>query len=656
MTGQTLTARAHLAVAALLFLGVALAPALSAQSPTQSPAQPSAPPAARSAAQIADLLPAALQSCPGSTVTADPDVDRQSIYVPAADGVKLAVDIFLPKGLAPGTKLPTFFAATRYQRGQKNTPIAPRDKPWIARGFAVVNADVRGTGASFGQWFIPYAPQEVKDVGYLANWIATQPWSNGKVVMTGVSYGATTALMAPAYGSPAVKAIAPSFSDFDAFADLEWPGGVASEALLLKWGSLVRGMDLNVPRVSSQGVASQGVRPVDGPDGEAQLAAAVEEHKANPFSFDQAAYQVTFKDLPLMQFGGMPIDASGVFNVQDAIERSRVPIFGWGSWLDSGIAQGLINRFITWTNPQLTIIGPWTHGARMDVNVFAPNKDVEPSVIAQERMIYCFLSNYVGADPHPFAGHTLIYYTMGADRWSETSTWPVPGTKQERLYLDAGHALSSTAPTAAGHDAYTVDFEATPGPANRWATQAGGPRIDYGDRAAADRKLLVYTGSALTHDVEMTGQPVVTLHVASTHTDGNFFIYVEDVAPTGKVTYVTEGELRALHRKLSSAKSSPYRTPYPYRTYSFKDAELLTPGQPVTLTFQLMPTSALFKAGHQIRVAVAGADSGTFIRNPAKAQGPVTITVSRGGATPSFIELPIVAARPASLTSARPTS
>ena len=52
----------------------------------------------------------------------------------------------------------------------------------------------------------------------------------------------------------------------------------------------------------------------------------------------------------------------------------------------------------------------------MDVNVFTPNKDVEPAVIEQERMIDCFLSNYVGPDPHPFAGHTLIHDTMGEDR------------------------------------------------------------------------------------------------------------------------------------------------------------------------------------------------------------------------------------------------
>ena len=165
--------------------------------------------------------------------------------------------------------------------------------------------------------------------------------------------------------------------------------------------------------------------------------------------------------------------------------------------------------------------------------------------------------------------------------------------------------------------------------------------LEYRDRAEADRKLLVYTGEALAHDVEITGQPVVTLRVTSTHADGNFFVYLEDVAPDGRVTYLTEGELRALHRKLSQAPP-PYKTTYPYRTFSRADAQLLTPGQVATLTFQLMATSVLVRAGHRIRVAIAGADKDNFLRIPAMALGDVTVTVAHGGTGGSFIELPVV--------------
>ena len=140
-------------------------------------------------------------------------------------------------------------------------------------------------------------------------------------------------------------------------------------------------------------------------------------------------------------------------------------------------------------------------------------------------------------------------------------------------------------------------------------------------------------------DLEVTGQGVITLQAASTATDGNFIVYLEDVAPDGKVTYVTEGLLRALHRKLST-EPAPYKTTDPYRSYNRKDGMPLVPGEAATLTFQLLPTSVLFKAGHRIRVAIAGADKDTFLRLPA--QGDVTITVSRGGSEPSFVDLPVV--------------
>jgi putative CocE/NonD family hydrolase len=592
---------------------------------------------AQSSGDIAHLLPAALQSCSGALSPGDVEVERRSLYVPASDGVRLAVDVFLPKKLAAGAKLPTLYAATRYWRGEMGAPATDDQKRWVARGFAVVSADVRGTGASFGQWYIPYSPLETRDIGYLANWIATQPWSNGKVVMTGTSYPGTTPLMALAFGQPAIKAVAPKFADFDLYADLLMPGGVSSEALTVKWGELVRQMDLNKAPDGS----SASVRPVDGPDGDTQLASAVEDHKINPWSFDRAAYEVTYKDEPLTQFGGMPIDDAGVFLLQHAAEQSRAPIFGWGSWLDSGIAQGLLNRFMNWTNPQLSIIGPWTHGARNDVNVFHPNEPLDPSRHAQEQMIYCFLSNYVSDRPEPLASHTLYYFTMGEDRWKTTHVWPLPGTRTERLYLAADNTLTTTHPTVAGRDVYKVDFDASAGPSNRWATQAGEPTIDYGDRAEADRRLLVYTGAPLAQDLELTGQPVITLRVTSTHTDGHFFVYLEDVAPNGRVTYLTEGELRALDRRLSQA-TPRYKTTYPYRTYSRSDAEPLVPGQPATLTFQLMATSVLVRANHRLRIAIAGADKGTFLRVPAMAQGDVTISVLRGGPDGSFMELPVI--------------
>jgi len=112
------------------------------------------------------------------------------------------------------------------------------------------------------------------------------------------------------------------------------------------------------------------------------------------------------------------------------------------------------------------------------------------------------------------------------------------------------------------------------------------------------------------------------------------------VAPDGRVTYVTEGMLRGLMRKVSTA-TPPYRINYPYHSFLKADGQPLVPGKVATLQFQLLPTSVLFRKGHRIRLALAGADKDTFLRIPA--QGEVTWTVHRGGnALASFIDLPVV--------------
>ena len=598
--------------------------------------------AAGPSGELLDLLPDFVTHCPDSDPS--PGYERRSVYVPAEDGVKFAVDIYLPQAAPPGTRFPTLHTATRYWRAPKGAEIDPVQREWIGRGFAVVVADVRGTGASFGQWYIPYSPQEVHDIGFLASWIARQTWSDGKVVMTGNSYTGTTSLLGPAYAGGVLKATAPKFSDFDLYTDLLFPGGIATEALSRDWGRMVLELDLNQ--------RSSGVRPTDGPDGESLLVTAVKEH--NSLGFAQVPYVVTYSDEPIGVYHQMTMEDGGAYRYREQIESSRVPIFGWGSWLDSGIAQGLLNRFMTFSNPQLTIIGPWTHGARADANVFNPQEPLKPPMNEQNRMIACYLGHFArgrtgdrGAEsvssPPLGIDRTLVYYTMGEDRWKSTHAWPIPGTQMKRFYLDSGNSLSTERPRMRGKDTYRVDFDASTGPANRWATQAGSPRIDYGDRAVADKRLLIYTSQPLASETEITGQPIVTLIVSSTHTDGNFIVYLEDVAPDGQVTYLTEGEIRALHRKISS-ESPPYKMTYPYRTFRRKDAEPLIPGQRSTLIFQLQATSVLLRAGHRIRVGLAGADHGTFIRHPAEQEGEVTLHVSRGDDAVSFVDLPIVPA------------
>jgi X-Pro dipeptidyl-peptidase (S15 family) len=111
----------------------------------------------------------------------------RSVYIAMPDGVKIAADVILPRDLTADAKLPAVLTQTRYWRATEGRQPTGADRYWINHGYAVVNTDVRGTGASFGRWPAPWSRDEVRDMGDVTKWIVAQAWSNGKVVTIGTS-------------------------------------------------------------------------------------------------------------------------------------------------------------------------------------------------------------------------------------------------------------------------------------------------------------------------------------------------------------------------------------------------------------------------------------------------------------------------------------
>ncbi|MGW8268762.1 MAG: CocE/NonD family hydrolase, partial [Longimicrobiales bacterium] len=233
----------------------------------------------------------------------------------------------------------------------------------------------------------------------------------------------------------------------------------------------------------------------------------------------------------------------------------------------------------------------------------------------------------------------LVYKTMGEEAWKRTTEWPLPGTEMTPWYFREDGGLSPDGPNSPGEDRYTVDFTHTTGTRNRWATNNGAGDVVYPDRAEVDTRLLTYTSPPLEEDLEVTGHPVLTLYLSSTHEDGAVFAYLEDVAPDGRVRYIGEGQLRLLHRKVSE-EAPPFVTPVPYHSYKESDAEPMVPAEMTEVTFALLPTSVLFRRGHRIRIAIAGADADTFARIPA--DGTPVWTVARSPERESRIMLPVI--------------
>lgn len=392
------------------------------------------------------------------------------------------------------------------------------------------------------------------------------------------------------------------------------------------------------------------MRPVDAdPDGRL-VAEAVAARRGVP-SVWEGLQQVTYRDDRPLGWGGASMDDWSIRTHRPAVARSGVPIQSWGSWMDAGTAAGVLRRFVELPNPQRVFVGAWGHGGSPNASPYAPAGTGErPPFASQVVEDLCFLAQHLGGHVAPNASDTLpskrlAYYTMGEERWKTATSWPPPGVQPERWYLAAGGQLAPMPPASpVGADRYAVDFAATTGTRNRWATNNGGGAVDYGDRRGADRRLLTYTSAPLARDLEITGEPAVTLHVASTHADGAFFVYLEDVAPDGTVRYVTEGQLRALHRRepagTTPAGTTPDEAGGSPPSFRRADGRPLVPGQVTRLRVALLPVSVLLRAGHRVRLAVAGADADTFRRIPST--GSPVVTVHRSAAHPSHVVLPVV--------------
>jgi putative CocE/NonD family hydrolase len=574
------------------------------------------------------------------------------------DGVRIAIDVWLPDDLEAGRNIPTLFYATRYWRAMQSVSGAIEDENRFeeaervnAAGYALVLVDARGSGASFGRRAYEMSVSEARDYGHVVDWIVGQEWSNGRVGAYGVSYAGNTAEMLLINKHPAVRAIAPLFNDFDNFAHLIYPGGVLDLGFIEEWGERVHQRDRN-DICPVYGVAGDecdelterwlGVKPVDADSDGRLLAQAIEEHAINVHPYD-ASLMHEFRDDPWGGEGGVRFvgDLRSPAGHLEAIEASGAAMFVRAGWQDAATVNGTLGRYMTIDNPQKVFIGPWDHGASNDADPFRPaDTPVYPPPDEQFAQMIEFFDIFLKEDGDGEIDSEIIYYTLGADRWSTTETWPPAGFEAQDWYFAAHGMLTPEVPgTSSGSDRYTVDFTATTGRTNRWYTNKGAGDVIYPDRAAEDEKLLTYTSAPMTTDTELTGHPIVTLYVRSTEEDGAFIVYLEDVAPDGRVTYITEGELRGVMRQVSD-EPAPYAKPGPHRSRLRADAMPLVPGEVAELTFELWATSVLIREGHSIRIAVAGADADTFMRYPRNGAVP-TLTVERNAGFPSHIRLPL---------------
>lgn len=546
---------------------------------------------------------------------------KTSQYVAMSDGVKLAVDIYRPavNGRAVDEKFPVVWIHTPYRRAYtdpKGNLVNPLERlnlmPLLNHGYVVAAVDTRGRGASFGARRGFQDRTEARDAYEMTEWFASQPWSTGAIGVAGCSYLGGTTWHAATMMAPHLKAIAPGCTDFDKYGFVS-RGGITAQ--------------FNTRPENPGQDFGQGVTPVQSDADGKQAAAAIAEHvKGTPMAELWAGMRYRDDVSPLLD---VPFwREASVATYAKEIERSGVGIFIWGNWLDEGSFEATL-AYNNLNNPRKLWMGEWGH---CEVGDFP---------MATEFLR--FFDHFLKKVDNGWQREAPIYYrTINAPagkEWSSTDRWPLTNARNQTLHIGGAAApgvpgqLTSKADSPANAaDKFVVNYD----------PKCNGKTDLYFLMwpCAVDQHGLGYTTPPLTADAHIAGHPIVDLWISSTTNDADVFVYLEDLAPDGAVSIVTHGRLRASHR---GEQPAPYRNfmGLPYHRGERGDAELLVAGKPARLRLDLLPTSTIIKAGHRLRLSVAGADPRQRSRNVQFDPAP-TLTIHHDREHASQLTLPIV--------------
>jgi uncharacterized protein len=487
---------------------------------------------------------------------------------------------------------------------------------WVPHGYVILRVDSRGAGQSPGI-VDPWSEDEVNDLYDSIEWAAEQPWSNGNVGLTGVSYYASTQWTVAARKPPHLKAICPFEGAADFYRDLIRHGGILS-TFLRRWYPIQvtnvqngLGSRARISRMTGEGIAGD----IDLTDDE--LAQRRVDIHANVLAakFDE-----------------------GYAKARSAVLSDiEIPLLSCGNWGGQGMhLRGNVEGFLGVSSKEKWLelhgLEHWTefftdYGVGLQLQFFDHylkgednGWDKRPPVLLQVRHIDKFVER-------------------------EENEWPIARTQWTRLYLDAETlALSADVPADDGK----VQFAAMTDKVTFWS-------------------------KPFETETEMTGPMAAKLFASSTTTDADLFLAVRLYDPSGaEVLFngatdpncpVSLGWLRASHRRLDADKTLPYR---PYHTHDRE--EPLQPGAEYELDVEIWPTSVVIPAGYRIALTISGADYQHDLPEPLpevygeKLRGASVIlhddptdrpsdifggttSISTGTGSPSSILLPFVPAR-----------
>ncbi|MGA0599351.1 CocE/NonD family hydrolase [Caulobacter sp. KR2-114] len=491
---------------------------------------------------------------------------------------------------------------------------APDPERWVANGYIVIHADVRGAGASPGV-LDPFSPRETEDYATLVTWAAHRPWSSGKVGLIGTSFQAINQYQVAALHPEGLAAILPWEGAFDQYREIAYYGGILNPAWEFWWThQVVTNQNGNgeTPLIDSISGGRDTGTPL--------LAGVLKQNRVDPVE----------------AFARHPFDDAYYHQRTPDGREITVPMLDVANWTDWSTAG-----YFAAASPQ-----KWL---RIQAGDHLTPFYSEEALALQKRFFDHFLKGVDNGWENEPRVAVQVRRPDGA-AWRYATTWPLPHTQGERWYLDA--ATGSMAATSQA-----------PAP-----TDKSYPGLGEG---------LTFTSAPFDREVEFTGPIGVRLWVSASTADMDIFAAVRLIDPQGRdVTFMGNsdpnvplglGYLRVSHRATDPARSTAFSAFHPHLA-----SEPMTPGQlyPVDVEFT-EPTSIVAPKGYRLALTVQGKDfgygpgantvhardyelpnssnSGLFFaahpnRDPAVFGG--TDTIATGGEHASYLLLPRIGPRP----------
>jgi putative CocE/NonD family hydrolase len=515
----------------------------------------------------------------------------ENTWIPLADGVRLAVRIWMPVD-AEQNPVP---AVLEYIPYRKSDGTAIRDRViheyFAGHGYAAVRVDMRGSGDSDGLLLDEYLPQEQQDALEVIAWIASQPWCTGNVGMMGISWGGFNSLQVAAHRPPALKAIITVCSTDDRYTDdCHYMGGCVLGSDLLNWASIM--------------FAYNGLPP-------------------DPAVVGERWREMWFKRLE----GTQPFIESWLSHQQrDAFWKQgsvdedyraiACPVYAVGGWADP--YTNSIPRLLEGLSvPRKGLIGPWVHAYP---HIAVP----QPAIgFLQECLRWwdCWLKGIdtgVMDDPMlrvwmPEGVLPQALEPVWPGRWIAEAGWPPAHIKSRVCVLSEGQLMDAVQP------ARSITFEGAQtngATAGVWCPSDGKFGMPI-DQRTDDGLSICFTSVPLQEPEEILGFPELNLKFSVDQPNALLAVRLNDVFPDGGSRLVSWGLLNLTHRE-SHAQPEP-----------------LEPGKVYQVKVRLNAAAYRLNAGHRWRVAI----SPTYWPHAWPSPAAVKLTIYTGEQT--WLSLPL---------------